>query len=470
MRLGYNKPRLQYSPIPYPPATFTGIAGYKSVILSWPEPEYTGNFEISYYTVKNITLDISTKVKGLTTTFTGLTNQPYIFTISATNKEDYASTTYNTVTVTPYDLPGAPRNIIGESGDKSIKLSWLEPISDGGSDITGYTITWSTGNVNTESTDTNITINDLINGTAYTFTVVAINAGGNSLGTTSSAISPGSVPDAPTITSITRGNNTASVYFSAPEDDGGNDITGYLYSINGDVDENYTPTSDTASPIIIDGLNNDLAYTVYLKAVNAIGNSIASNSIPMSTVTVPGAPTILLATVADSSTIVSFTAPTSSGGNAITDYLYSTDNGTSYISADKTTTPITITDLTNGDDYTIKLKAVNDIGAGPASDSVTVSPATTPVAPTIYLVGGSQQITVYITTNYDESENNGGRAITKYEYSTDDGLSYESDTVSPTATTIIITGLETGNTYYVRVRAVNSIGNGLATSDTSVPN
>ncbi len=475
MRLGYNKSRLLYSPIPDPPASFTSVDGYKSVVLNWTEPAYKGNFDILYYTVKNITLDISTKVKGLTTTITGLTNQPYIFTITATNSEYYTSITYNTVTVNPYDVPGAPTNIYGESGDETINLSWEAPDSDGGSEITGYKITMSPGDVITYTTVTNTTITGLTNGTAYTFTVVAINAGGSSSGTTSSAISPGSVPDAPTITSITRGNSTASVYFDEPTDVGGNDITGYYYSINGDVNENYTLTSDTVSPIIIDGLDNDVVYTIYLKAVNVIGNSIASNSIPMTTVTVPSAPTSLSATVADGSTVVSFTAPFSDGGNDIISYKYSI-NDENYTSISSNLESFTINDLENGKEYTIYLKATNDIGDSEPG-STTVTPGGVPVAPSITLTPSEvekTQITLNITTDYSLEENYKGRTITKYEYAitADENATiseedYVSNEESPTETSIIITGLLTGTTYYVYVRAVNSLGEGLPTMATT---
>lgn len=462
MRLGYNNFTQRFSTIPGSPYDIIGTPGYKTATLSWSPPEYTGNFSIFYYTIRNVTLDVSIKVKELTYTFTELSNIPYTFTISATNSEHYTSVVSESVIVTPIDVPGAPKNISGESGDESITLSWDAPDSNGGSEITGYTITRTPGNVTTTTADTTTIITGLTNGTAYTFTIVVINAVGSSSGTTSYAITPGSEPSAPTITSITRGNSTAIVNFTAPTDNGGNTITDYLYSIDGTI---YTEAEDTESPIIIDGLDNDIAYTVYLKAVNSIGNSVASTSYAIVAVTVPGAPTISTATVDDSLTGVSFTAPTSNGGNAITDYLYSIDNGTSYTSADKTTSPITITGLTNGTEYTIRIKAENEIGEGTASTSVTVTPGTIPITPEISLVAGNTEITVYITTDYDLSANNGGRTITSYEYSIDNGSTY----TSVSETTIIITGLINDSTYNVIVRAVNSIGTGSATTGSSIP-
>ena len=468
MRLGYNNFTQRFSTIPGSPYDVEGTPGYKTATLSWSPPEYTGNFSISYYTVKNITLDISTKVKELTYTFTELSNIPYTFTISATNSEDYTSVVSESVIVTPTDVPGAPKNISGVSGDESITLSWDLPDSNGGSEITGYTITRTPGNITTTTADRTTIITGLTNGTEYTFTIVAINAVGTSSGTTSSAIKPGAVPDAPTIDSISRGNNTAIVNFTAPADIGGNDITKYFYSTNGDDDDEYTLAGEVnnptiTTPITITGLNNDSTYTVYLKAANIIGNSVAT-SYAIVAVTVPGAPTNLTASVADSSTEVSFTAPTSNGGNDITGYLYWINDG-DYIDAEETTSPITITGLTNGTEYTIYLKAKNEIGEGTASNAITVTPGTIPVAPEITLVAGNTEITLIIDTNYSLSANNGGRTISRYEYSIDNGSNY----TSASETTITITGLSNGVRYDLLVRAVNSIGTGPTTTDYTTP-
>jgi len=52
---------------------------------------------------------------------------------------------------------------------------------------------------------------------------------------------------------------------------------------------------------------------------------------------------------------VAFTAPTDTGDLPITDYDYSTDGGTTWVSAGTTSSPITITGLTNGTTYTVGL-------------------------------------------------------------------------------------------------------------------
>lgn len=97
---------------------------------------------------------------------------------------------------------------------------------------------------------------------------------------------------------------------------------------------------------------------------------------PAPVTTVPDAPTGLSATAGNNQVIISFTAG-SDGGSAITNYKYSTDNGSTYtaFSPADTSSPVTITGLTNGTTYQIKLLAVNAIGDGAESDAVSVTPS-----------------------------------------------------------------------------------------------
>jgi hypothetical protein len=83
----------------------------------------------------------------------------------------------------PATLPGAPTGLSGQAGNRSVKLSWLAPGNLGGRHITGYQVIPYAGGVarpavtfNSAATNQNVT--GLVNGTAYTFTVAAINAAG----------------------------------------------------------------------------------------------------------------------------------------------------------------------------------------------------------------------------------------------------------------------------------------------------
>jgi len=94
--------------------------------------------------------------------------------------------------------------------------------------------------------------------------------------------------------------------------------------------------------------------------------------------TAPTKPTPLSATPGNGSASVSFTAPTDNGGRAITKYQYTTDDGSTWTDAAGTTSPVTLSGLTNGTNYSVKLRAVNIIGEGDAS---TTAVSVTPVSP-----------------------------------------------------------------------------------------
>jgi hypothetical protein len=100
-------------------------------------------------------------------------------TISSTTSPTLAELTGTVFAVsTPATAPGAPTDVAASAGNASATLTWTAPSSDGGAAITGYVIKPSKGSavsVGNVSTDT---VNGLRNGTAYSFTVSAVNSVG----------------------------------------------------------------------------------------------------------------------------------------------------------------------------------------------------------------------------------------------------------------------------------------------------
>lgn len=113
---------------------------------------------------------------------------------------------------------------------------------------------------------------------------------------------------------------------------------------------------------------------------------------------------------------VPFTEPAFNGGLPITDYEYSTDNGSTWKSSGSTTSPISITtvsasssNLSSGTSYTVKLRAKNSLGSGVASSG---SSKTTPAAINSYTIQVynnrgtetlAETISDYSTTSYSRS-------------------------------------------------------------------
>ncbi len=81
--------------------------------------------------------------------------------------------------------------------------------------------------------------------------------------------------------------------------------------------------------------------------------------------TLPGAPTIGTATAAFQSATVAFTAPANAGYPTTLSYTATSSPGG--LTGTGSASPITVTGLTNGTEYTFTVTATNDTGTGPAS-------------------------------------------------------------------------------------------------------
>jgi sugar lactone lactonase YvrE len=112
---------------------------------------------------------------------------------------------------------------------------------------------------------------------------------------------------------------------------------------------------------------------------------------------VPDAPTALSATAGNGSASIAFT-PGADGGASITKYQYKVGSG-SWTDAVGTTSPITITGLTNGVAQSIRLRAVNSAGAGAASSPVSVTPRQAGPAVTSATPSGRTGIVVTFNLN-----------------------------------------------------------------------
>lgn len=96
------------------------------------------------------------------------------------------------------DPPTAPRQVAAVAGVLSATVSWAEPQSDGGAPVTGYVVSATPGNVqvHVQGRTLSAVVGGLLPGSAYTFTVVALNAAG---------AGPASSPSAPVVPSASGG-------------------------------------------------------------------------------------------------------------------------------------------------------------------------------------------------------------------------------------------------------------------------
>ena len=374
-----------------------------------------------------------------------------------------------------------------------VPLSWGAPFDNGGSAISSYFVRYNTTGVApwnqfNVGLVTSYTITGLTNGTTYWFQVAAVNgycnSGGPSSGlfTTSSTAIPGTTPDQVTGVTTTSGPNAGniSVTWTAPGN-GGLAISSYTlqYRISGSGSFT-TITGIGTTNTIVTGLANSTTYDIRVAAVNIAGTGAYSNIVIGLTFTTPNSPTNLTGTAGNAQVSLTWTAPTNNGGTPITGYLVeynSTDPSGPWtpVNTGSTATTYTLMGLTNGTLYYVRVSGVNIVGTGTPSNVISLMPSTIP-GPAIIISSAScdnQQVLV----TWAPPTNTGGAPILSYnlQYSTT-GLAGSwlptpmPYSVAAPTTSYTFTGLTNGTLYYFQVAAVNTIGAGPYSAQTTNSN
>lgn len=201
--------------------------------------------------------------------------------------------------------------------------------------------------------------------TAATQYIVSATVGGSPASDTISIAVVGVAPGAPTGVTGAAGNAQVTVSWTAPSSVGTSAITSYLARATQDTTKSCTWTTGALS-CVITGLTNGTAYTFVVRAANAAGNgSFSAASAAVTPATPPGAPTaVTAAQVGTSASVnVSWTAPASNGGSAITGYLARAVQDTAKTCV-TTSLSCNVAGLSNGGSYTFVVRASNAAGNG----------------------------------------------------------------------------------------------------------
>jgi LPXTG-motif cell wall-anchored protein len=181
----------------------------------------------------------------------------------------------------------------------------------------------------------------------------------------------------------------------------------------------------------------------------------------------PAAPTITGITCGSQVLSVAFTAGSANGGT-ITNYEYSTDGGSTFtaVSPSATTSPIAISGLVNGTDYSVVLRAVTSTKTGVDSTVVTGTPCGTPGSTT---TAATNVQPTTATLNGHLTGNGNALATISFTWGTSPTLA-SGNTVTAANTTSLasnaiqypvlanITGLTGGTTYYFEVSGTYANG------------
>ena len=363
--------------------------------------------------------------------------------------------------------------------------------------LTGHSGNWyyqytapTGGTCSSAVTGPSTTVSNLSANTSYTF-----KAYGDSSCETELAVAPAfpTLPPKPSTPATTAGADNGTLILSSSVT-GSAPLTRWQYRQKEGAGKYgaWTDVANTSTSLshLLSGLTHGTDYRFKVRAVNASGTGAESDasgagaesdpsaampeSDDVTAAAAPGTPT--KPDVAPFNKVVSLSSQTSDGGAPITRWQYrykSKPAGGSYgnysgwinVQQPDSVLYLSVTGLTNGTEYTFKVRAVNADGAGPASpESNPVKPGhpVAPFKPT--LAAGNAGVSLGVLVRYD-----GGSSITRWQYqykSKPAGGNYGNygnwlnvqQTGKRMQTTV--SSLTNGTEYTFKVRAVNANGNG----------
>ncbi len=179
--------------------------------------------------------------------------------------------TSNAATLT-FNEPGS-LVLTAVSGNRHVTLSWNDI-----PEAVYYSVYQDNSSIGTVSESVYDVIG-LTNGITYDFEVKAMDNNAVVIAASGQiSATPVTTPGIPTGVTATAGNGQATIRFTAPSDNGGSPITGYVVTSD---PGNYT-ASGAGTSITVTGLTNGTDYTFTVKAINRIGEG--EESAPTNTI------------------------------------------------------------------------------------------------------------------------------------------------------------------------------------------
>lgn len=402
---------VNYNTLPCAPQ-ITGIsAGNQSATVTWQAPSCNGGTAITSYRtmaytdsndqpVSNTSHILGSSVRS--DTWSGLSNgTKYYIRVWASNSVGEGPSDKSGV-VTPSTLPGAPTGVTVDpcvSGTSTVH--WTPPANNGGTPVTGYTITRYIGTSTTvDATSsalpvaTSAPVSGMQGGSSYTFAVAATNLNGTGPNSARSNLIACSRPDPPQNVLAYGGNSTVTVTWQPPDNTAQVAPTGYQITwtdtTRGTTSGPYpAAATDRSQPF---GATNGDYYYAIIWATSAAGPGLTAQSNTVLASGPPNAPTGVTAHedsgehTGTSSATVSWNIPASNGYPIDQYAVQATDTATNAVTRFFCTScpPMHATGLAYGHTYTFQAAAHNasassnnsDLGTGWSAWSSPSSPVT----------------------------------------------------------------------------------------------
>jgi hypothetical protein len=364
--------------------------------------------------------------------------------------------------------PTAPTTPTLSKSATAVTITWMGPADNGGSAVTGYLV----DKRNLDGTWTNIanqtamTIEVPIPAKATTdfYRVSAVNAIGVSDPLAINISTQADLPGAPQGLTLTRGTSSSVLNWAAPTTDGGAPITYYAVYRSADNGTTWVTVNQaiTSTSFIVGLPSKGVKYLYAVAAKNSTG--FGARSTTVSDETLATAPTVVRSLTFGYPTSgklqISWLAPADNGGSPITAYRLERQlaDGSWTVLNETAATSFQIDRDLPGVLVTIRVTAINAIGASPLAGAAWRTPYTKATAPQNFTAVDNGSV---VATTWVAPTDLGGSAISYYQVqiSRDSGTTWASiATAAANASAVNATRPTKGQTWIYRVVAFTGFG------------
>ena len=261
-------------------------------------------------------------------------------------------------------------------------------------------------------------------------------------------------PAKPSRPTVTAGTGSGKLTLTATLTGGDTDLSRWEYKLkegSGNYGSWTSITTDTDNELsyVFSDLDDGTNYTFKVRAVNSTGTGTASDA---SVAVAPSDETLSASSINHNSATLNIANYSGSWY-----YKYTSPTGGSCSSTAVTGTTANLTGLVGNTSYTYKAYSDSGCATELTSTSTDADFLTQPAQsskPSISV--GSGKLTI------SSSISGGSGALSKWQYTTDDGTNWKDISTTSTTLSHTVTGLTDGTSYTFKVRAVNSTGSGVS--------